>query len=1112
MSKIYGSPLFLSGSGGANKDLPPLLDNFKAFEGGEFDDGLTRLKDLPSGSKVKLGKWNGTALQWKLARRAGDDQLIFLLEPDSMNVIGKMTYNVNQDDVGYPDPEYYPNNMAKSDIQQWLNATGEAGTWYVQPEETTLKPEYADSKAGFLNQWTNQEINSVLDQEWLSIGMNNSIDQLQTNINYKSKITLLTDEHLYNNDHALDIFQHEQDQTVGEFYFVSDCWRVVFYGNGIGISGASSGIANVMNEPALIRPICAPNPEAVVSDEPDDDGCYTIDYTKRTVGDLQVGDKIKVSVNVDAQSFLGENIVFQVAAHNHPTHPENSATLITEKIIACMAVDAAETSYPNGNPDYSLSNLNQWLNSNAGAGQWWSATHDGDVAPAEPSVDYNPYSQRAGFLNMLDGGFVKSLLETHKQPFESDGPDLTAVDVKMFLPSIKEVGNFGFLGDAIHKLFPLFENGGQTAYLTEAAADPENTNGIDTAGGSDLSWTWLMSDLIVGGDAYYAVRRNHDQNPTAYYYTPSIGTSGIRPACNISNSLPLVSSTPDEEGCYLVDWNKINITIQADKMLESRANELAGAVWVYGDHEPENVNDGTKIQLSREEIITDKEPGPETITLADIPVSDAETETIVKLKESDGILHPYIYLVNGYEGSNGALLLRKDLAGQSAWSSSTSTVNYIGQSLDSFIQSNFVNQLDILVKSALINASIKTNLTNSTVKAFALSVTELNITSGTGNVPTEGSAIPYFNSPQRRIADGYYWTRTHVSGNQNAIHVNTSGNPEQGTTTNPSGVRPAIVLPLTFKLKATANSDGSYDMYEESSSAISDRNIDVNYQVTRTIQWDGTKDFFARQFTYNSKKQYQTMLEGAIATLNDVPEGQPITDLESGSKVKLGVWNDTPLQWKVARDSVDQSLRLVLEPVSVTLLGNMAFDEGEAGNTIGNRVNGNNRYVYSNIHQWLNAVKESGWYVAQHSLDAPPAYASSPGFLSGWNETDLSVLDDATLTTTKTNVDGGGTETFNAGVALISTTELGLQSGTGGTTLDIFNTPGNRITGKNYWTRTPDQSTAYATYRLSPLGALEIDIVRTAFEIRPLCSPKSTTYVSLEPDEDGCYTITGVNE
>lgn len=46
-----------------------------------------------------------------------------------------------------------------------------------------------------------------------------------------------------------------------------------------------------------------------------------------------------------------------------------------------------------------------------------------------------------------------------------------------------------------------------------------------------------------------------------------------------------------------------HITIQADKMLESRANELAGAVWVYGDHEPESVNDGTKIQLSRDEVV-----------------------------------------------------------------------------------------------------------------------------------------------------------------------------------------------------------------------------------------------------------------------------------------------------------------------------------------------------------------------------------------------------------------------------------------------------------------------------------------------------------------------------
>lgn len=57
-----------------------------------------------------------------------------------------------------------------------------------------------------------------------------------------------------------------------------------------------------------------------------------------------------------------------------------------------------------------------------------------------------------------------------------------------------------------------------------------------------------------------------------------------------------------------------HITIQADKMLESRANELAGAVWVYGDHEPTSVNDGTKIQLTREEVVTSDGGEAQTVT------------------------------------------------------------------------------------------------------------------------------------------------------------------------------------------------------------------------------------------------------------------------------------------------------------------------------------------------------------------------------------------------------------------------------------------------------------------------------------------------------------------
>lgn len=551
------------------------------------------------------------------------------------------------------------------------------------------------------------------------------------------------------------------------------------------------------------------------------------------------------------------------------------------------------------------------------------------------------------------------------------------------------------------------------------------------------------------------------------------------------------------------------ILVSADKMEESRANELAGAVWVYADHEPTSVNDGTKIQLSREEIITDRKPEPEPITLADIPVSDAETETVVNLKESDGLLHPYIYLSRVYQQDGYCLMLRQDIHSVH----NQSETNRWGLSkLRTYCNETFLNTLPF--RDQLLQVEIDGESDSmSQDKVFVLSCTEL---AAPGfDWEQLGMPISYFNSNQRRIAyfggdASDYWTRDTVTSNPYYIKTDGTCAASPWGANRDCGLRPAFVLPITFKIKATPNLDGSYDMYEDSSAASTFASSE--FTVEKQVSWENTRDFYARQFTYNSKKQYQTMLEGAIATPNDVPEGQPITELESGSKVKLGVWNDTPLQWKVARDTSDQSLRLVLEATSVTAIGNMQFDANEPSNAIGQRVNGNNRYIYSNIHQWLNATKKSNWYTAQHSLDAQPSYVSSPGFLSGWNDTDLSALDDATLTTSKTNIDGGGTETFDARVSLISTTELGVQSGTGGGTLDIFNESGNRIIGDNYWTRTPDQSTAYAAYRLNNRGIAEIDIVRTAFKIRPLCTPKPTAYVSLEPDDDGCYTITGVNE
>lgn len=558
------------------------------------------------------------------------------------------------------------------------------------------------------------------------------------------------------------------------------------------------------------------------------------------------------------------------------------------------------------------------------------------------------------------------------------------------------------------------------------------------------------------------------------------------------------------------------ILVSADKMEESRAKELAGAVWVYGDHIPKNVNDGTKIQLTREEITRpDADP---YVTLADIPASDAETETIVNLKESDGKLHPYLYLSNNYESSNGCLLLRKECYMKGAWSNTQGADNNLfpEHELDIWCYQTFPDYLDSSIKSELISVSIKVNGSIIQRQCFPLSCTEYGTS---GDFPTEGSSLSYFSTNEKRIAlfennATNYWTRTTSPKNQRTGYlIRSTGDSSTNVGSAMMGYRPAFCLPLTFKLKCIKNEDGSYDMYDETSSVSTYASSE--FTVQKSVSWERTKDFHVRQFTFNSKKQYQTMLEGAIATPNDIPEGQPITELESGSKVKLGVWNNIPLQWKVARDTSDQSIRLVLEPTSVSLLGNKMYDNKEPSNSDRDRRNyGNNRYIYSNIHQWLNATKATSWYTAQHSADAAPDYSNQAGFLSGWSENHIAALDWATLTVSRSSIDGGGTETFAARVALISTTELGLQSGTGGGRLDIFNSNRDRSTGALYWTRTHYLSDSYNAYRVESDGALNNyggNVLHT-YGVRPLCIPKSTTYVSLQPDSDGCYTITGVNE
>lgn len=429
-----------------------------------------------------------------------------------------------------------------------------------------------------------------------------------------------------------------------------------------------------------------------------------------------------------------------------------------------------------------------------------------------------------------------------------------------------------------------------------------------------------------------------------------------------------------------------HITIQADEMLESRANELAGAVWVYGDHEPESVNDGTKIQLTREEVVTSDGGEAQTVQ-----------KTVQWNNEANFFARQFTY--------------------------------------------NSKKQYQTMLEGAVATIMLL--------------------------------GVP---APVSELAE------TH------------SGSSITLTWKNPTSDEFYDHTVVVYKTDAfpTAIDDGTqgYSGTDETAT-LSGLELGTTYYIA--------------VFTVSAYGLY-----GEPQTVQvEIPAGKLLSSLASGTKVKLGKWNNTDLQWKVARDTSDQKIRLVLEPTSVSLLGKKQYDAAEPSNSDSNRKKyGNNRYIYSNIHQWLNATKATEWYTAQHSADAAPDYSSQAGFLSGWSENHIAALDSATLTTSRTSVDGGGTETFVSRVALMSTTELGLESGTGNGRLDIFNSNGDRATGSAYWTRTPHPSYSGNVRRVDTAGALNLNYYANyANGVRPLCSPKSTALVSLEMDGDNCYVV-----
>ena len=187
--------------------------------------------------------------------------------------------------------------------------------------------------------------------------------------------------------------------------------------------------------------------------------------------------------------------------------------------------------------------------------------------------------------------------------------------------------------------------------------------------------------------------------------------------------------------------------------------------------------------------------------------------------------------------------------------------------------------------------------------------------------------------------------------------------------------------------------------------------------------------------------------------------------------------------------------------ISHDCLESLMFDNKEPSNSNSDRKSyGNNRYLHSNIRQWLNSSGEAGnWWTAQHSADAAPDYATTKaGFMSYFDSDFLSVIGKTKIKVVKNTVtDGGGYEEISDDYFYLpSETEVGLGNENNiaeGTLFPYFNSSTKRVkyyngSTKYWWLRTPFSGFTSYVRTVDTSGDLNRYYAYNAIGVAPACN------------------------
>jgi hypothetical protein len=268
-----------------------------------------------------------------------------------------------------------------------------------------------------------------------------------------------------------------------------------------------------------------------------------------------------------------------------------------------------------------------------------------------------------------------------------------------------------------------------------------------------------------------------------------------------------------------------------------------------------------------------------------------------------------------------------------------------------------------------------------------------------------------------------------------------------------------------------------------------------------------------------------------MTLLKDLPVGTLVKDPNSKYLGK-------PIVWKiVARDHTDYPVDSTTL-MSDKILSIKTYDAKEPGNSMAMRKTaGNNRWLHSNLRQWLNSDINAPWFSATHVADEPPSngtngnsYDNENGFLTNLGTSFKNAILETTLKTLTATADGGTVENVKDKIFLFSMTEMGLAGTTGkeGTRIPYLGSSGNRVlkptqeaidqssysasnlsTSVNYfyWMRSAYPDFPHMNYRITNTGAFAQSISdNDTIGIAPSVNLDSNAVISHQ-DTDGVYVL-----